>query len=1604
VVVILLSKGGRGLSKRNTNDVRARKEVEVDQRKNGYNPSVSPPESTSFTAFPIVGIGASAGGLEAFTALLENLPTETGIAFIFIQHLASGESMLTDILSRSTSMPVHTIRNNMTVEGNHVYVIPPDKNMTISQDILHLKRKRSTQHRPIDEFLVSLAHDRKNLAIGVILSGTGTDGTEGLKAIYAEGGITFAQDEQSAKYPGMPHSAAASGGVVFILPPKKIAEELVTISRHPRLNHVEKRPVETPEVPTEEDDIRSILSLLKLTFHVDFNQYKASTLNRRIGRRMVIHKIESVRDYVTILRTHAEEQQALYEDLLINVTSFFREPETFQVLVDTVLPEIMKDRPPDTTIRIWVPGCASGEEVYSIAICLREYFDTTRVRAPVQIFGTDINDTNIVKARAGVYAESIVVEVSEARLRRFFTRIDRNYQIIKPLRDMCIFARQDLVTDPPFSNLDMVSCRNVMIYFKPEVQKKILPIFHYALKPRGFLILGVSESIGPFGHLFAPVDGKRGPVYIRKLGPTKITFSTEPSFELVGRIGAKTLPTPEKPLAVVKREVDHILMAKYLPSSVIIDADMNIILFRGDMGPFLSPMPGEASLNLTKVVRSELRVEAQTAFYIARKQETSVRRERLEFQSNGHTRSVNVEVMPLKRSESEEKFFLVIFKETTPLSEAAVGQMSMRSTVAEESLKNRQIKELSNELASTKESLQTIIEEQESTNEELRSASEEVQSSNEELQSTNEELETAKEELQSTNEELNTLNEELAIRNREISRSVNDLNNVFNNTNVAILILDVELRIRLFTPAAEKLFNLIPSDINRPLRDLRLGIKVPNLLREVNRVIDELVSVEREVQTEEGTWCQMRIRPYLTSEKKIDGIVLSFVDITEIFHNQRELEDMAKFPSENPYPVMRINKNGFFMYCNGAAKQILESLKCKTGEVIPERWRTFVDESFDARKKQEFEEHIGGRTFIFVMSPVIDYVNVYGHDITERKKAEEELLQIQNRLSVATKAAKIGIHDYDIVANTVQWDERIREIWGVEPDEPITYETFIENVHPDDRAAVQTEMDKALDPKRGDFYAEYRVINRKNKAVRWVYATGKTFFDDNYNALRLIGTAEDITERKKAEEVLRQQAQLLHLSYDAIVVWRKEGGIEHWNRGAEQLYGYAESEARGRVPHKLLKTIHPVPWPEIEAAMRKHGQWEGELRHYAKDGHEVTVLTRHQLVRGTDGIERILETNRDITERKKWEDKLEHAMSTLERERDILQTVMNGARKIHLVYLDRNFNFVRVNEEYAKTCGYTPNEMIGKNHFVLYPNEENEAIFKRVRDTGVTAQFHDKPFEFTNQPERGVTYWDWTLEPIKAKTGMVEGLVFSLVETTDRKKMEDTIRARVKEAERLAAIGATAGMVGHDIRNPLQSIESAIYLGKDDVNNSSLSDQEKASMNEMFDAIKEQTNYINKIVSDLQDFAHPVTPEKIETNTQQFLEGILASFHFSQNIEVAINVSDNLPQVTIDPDMMRRVLVNLITNSLQAMSTEGKLTINAFRKGNFAYLSVQDTGTGIPEAVKPKLFEPMFTTKSKGQGFGLAVCKKIVEAHHGTITFNSEGENSTVFTIQIPLT
>jgi len=842
--------------------------------------------------FPIVGIGASAGGLEAFRQVLEKLPVDTGMGFVFVQHLdPTHESQLTDLLSRATKVPVAEARNRMVVKSNHLYIIPPNKNMVITGRVLKLtsRVKGPGPHAPVDEFLKSLAETCGRRAVGVILSGTAADGAEGIRAIRAEGGITFAQDERSAKYDGMPRAAVATGCVDFVATPRAIAKELARISRHPYVNHV--RPERAAEMEDSGgDDLNRIFQSLRSVTGVDFAHYKPNTIRRRVQRRMAVHRLHKLNQYTQFLKDHPDELEMLYEDLLIRVTGFFRDAGAFDALKKKVFPKIIDGQRNHEAIRIWVPGCSTGEEAYSLAILLLEYLGDRNGKTPIQMFATDISERALARARTGVFPESIAGDVSTPRLRRHFMRVPGGYQISKTVREMCIFAKQNVAKDPPFSNLDLISCRNVLIYLSPVLQKRVLPIFHYALKPNGFLLLGGSEAITGFEGLFRPQDRKHR-IYAKRAGAARppVDFSLNES--PIGEAPPLQYPAAAVAPAVdIQREADRVLLGRFAPASVLVDDHLEIVHFRGHTGLYLEPSPGSASLNLLKMAREGLFMELRAAIQKARRQGVSIRREGLRVKTNGDTRAVNIEVVPIRSTGLRERHFLVLFEDgdiRTPVVPKARPQKV-------EKLENTAAR-LEQELTATKEYMQSVVEELEDANEELKAANEEIQSSNEELQSTNEELETAKEELQSTNEELTTVNEELQNRNAELGQLNNDLTNVLVSVNLPILLLGPDWRVRRITPAAEKVLHLLPADIGRLVTDLRMPIDVPDLERLITESIDTLSVRTREVQDHDGRWHLLRVHPYRTSENKIDGAVIKLSDIDDIKRSLQQAEDARDF-------------------------------------------------------------------------------------------------------------------------------------------------------------------------------------------------------------------------------------------------------------------------------------------------------------------------------------------------------------------------------------------------------------------------------------------------------------------------------------------------------------------------------------------------------------------------------------------------------------------------------------------------------------------------------------------------------------------------------------
>jgi len=855
--------------------------------------------------FSIVGVGASAGGLEAFTQFLHALPEDTGMAIILVQHLSpKHESALPELLGGATSLSVMQVTEGMEIRPNSIYVMPPNTSMGINvEGKFHLGPRPldRTQHTPIDTFFRSLAEYAQSRAIGVILSGTAADGAVGMREIKSVGGITLVQDPTSAKYDGMPLASISTGAVDLVMPPREIAIELHRISRHPLVRSISaKRPGDDLEV--QDEHLSRIFTMLRNATGVDFTHYKQPTIRRRLQRRMVLHKFTSIEQYIKFLLEKPDEVQSLYADILIHVTRFFREPESFDTLAGIVFPAMMAARQEgsqrDGPIRIWTPGCATGEESYSVAIALMEFMGDERLSVPIQIFATDISDTAIEFARTGLYPSAIAEDVSAERLNRYFTRMDGSYKIIKQVRDLCVFARQDLTRDPPFSKLDLIVCRNVLIYLSSPLQKKLMGMFHYALKPTGFLLLGAAESIGSSSDLFATAD-KQHRLYQRKNAYVRAEMSFAPTEPMKTAVGEPRPGTAHAARTInsVQTDANRLILERFSPPAVILDSDFQIVQFRGRTGTFLEPAPGDASLNVLKMAREGLLYGLRAALNEVRRSGKGSRKTGLKVRHNGDLHDVNLEVVPME-GPSGDRHYLVLFDDATSRGDAegaaAVKNRLKGRKKATDSRQDSRIVRLQQELAASRDYLQSIIQDLEAANEELQSANEEILSSNEELQSTNEELDTAKEELQSTNEELNTVNEELHGGNEELSQSNSDLINILASVQIAIVMVARDLRIRRFTPMAEKVLNLIPTDIGRPIGHIKPNIDCPDLEKLISESIDGMTTVEREVMDRHGNAYAMRIRPYKNEENRVDGAVLALIDVDAQRRQVAETDQMRE--------------------------------------------------------------------------------------------------------------------------------------------------------------------------------------------------------------------------------------------------------------------------------------------------------------------------------------------------------------------------------------------------------------------------------------------------------------------------------------------------------------------------------------------------------------------------------------------------------------------------------------------------------------------------------------------------------------------------------------
>ncbi len=1105
------------------------------------------PDASDAGTCTVVGIGASAGGLEAFSEFLQAVPTDTGMAFVLVQHLDPHHtSALTELLSPRTKQPVIEVSDGTVVRPNRVYVIPPNTNMTMAHGVLRLTPRVETvgRYMPIDAFLCSLAEDRKANAVGVILSGAATDGTLGLTAIKAEGGITFAQDE-SARFDGMPRSAIAAGVVDFVLPPAGIARELSAICRHP----YRKGAAPTGLLPDAPAFLKT-LRLLRAATGVDFSLYKPNTLLRRIERRMVLQNAGGPDQYLELLQQDPAELQALSEDVLINVTEFFRDPQVFEALKEHTIPEVLRQKQPGEPVRVWVPGCATGEELYSIAICLVECMRDAGADFAMHIFGSDLSERSIEKARAAIYGASAVSVLSPERLQHFFVQVESGYQIIRPLRDKCVFAVHNLIADPPFSRMDLVSCRNVLIYLGPGLQQRVINTLFYALQPNGFLVLGKAERPGSLAEHFAPLEGQAN-IYVRKVPTDKAGFGLParvapfPVFRHEEHPAVRGSKLPEEgPPGSLQKQVDRLLLGQYAPPAVVIDDDYRIVEFRGEVEDYLAPDEGEADLDLFRMMRDDVALHLRAAVDEARQKNMGIRLESIRI-FRGGPRTITVAVTPVSPA-GLGRHFLICFEEPSQLGNAPEAPMQNAEAIPEQQEDpQRRAARLEAELASTRRYLQSIIEE-------LRSANEEAQSSNEELQSSNEELQTAKEELQATNEELQTLNAEMDSRNVDLKQLTDDLLNILTSLQTPILLLDSALRIRRFTQISEKLLNLIATDIGRPVSDLKPRINVPDLEEVVRHVVDTLAPLEREVRDREGRWYSLRVRPYRTSDNRIDGAVLQLLDVDNLKRTLEQVRRARDYASaivetvreplivlDSQLRIETANRAFFEAFKTAPEESVKRSVyEVGRGQFDVPKVRELLDRvarhtSVEAVEIEHDFERVGRRTMVLNARSIQEdehtgRILLAIEDVTERKRATEARYR---RLFEASKDG-ILIADAD-TGEITDANPFLEDLFGYRREELVGRK--IPEIEP---LAGNPEVDAVLAQIRGQEMARFPDLLLKSKGGRAVHVevVANRYAQGARNVVQF--NIRDITERRRFERQLQHTQKLESLGLLA-------GGIAH---------------------------------------------------------------------------------------------------------------------------------------------------------------------------------------------------------------------------------------------------------------------------------------------------------------------------------------------------------------------------------------------------------------------------------------------------------------------------
>ncbi len=1495
----------------------------------------------------VVGIGVSSGNLNTLIDFCRSVPEQSGLAILVCLYEDHPHAELLRSLSQLTHDPRLTLlQDGQTLAADRVYLLPPGFTLRITQHTLRLVRmkERRAQRMAIDQMLRTIGDAYGAQSVGVLLAGPGRDGTVGLRALKAAGGLTLVQDPKTAGQAEMLRNAINAGVIDRVLEVKAIPSAIMDYAEHPYLN------IEDGSKDPQEEQLQAIANFLKHKENFDLNQYKEGTVRRRIYRRMSLAGQKTLCGYVSLLEEDPDERRYLMGDLLINVTDFFRDRRAFEALEKFALDPLLQRTEEGAEIRIWVPGCASGEEAYSLAILMAEKIDKVGKDLDLKIFATDVDAEAIRIARGGVYAAEVVNELPDTYIQKYFKSLDdHQYKVHSHLREKISFATQNVYTDPPFSRLDLISCRNLLIYLRRNVQERVLKSFYFALKPNGYLFLGSSENIGGQKDRFKQLSQKWRLFERYDNGEARYVSPPRPSMVtgIAVRKSERDSDKNKKPQGLDLGSVAREALLRKVPPSVVIDADNRVLYVHGDVRNLIRVPEGEPNLDLIRMLDKDLRSRLRSGFFKARQTKAPVvlRSPTLFDDKKQQNPPLQITIRPVDHPELSEEALIVTFEEVM-----AVGlDFHHRNATATASDEEKMIEAMERELNDTRRELQNTIEELETSTEELRAAHEEALSTNEELQSANEELEASTEELRSLNEELSTVNDQLKEKVDEVQTAHNDLENFMSSTNLATIFLDNKLHIKRYTPAAERLLRMGPGDIDRPVMEISRLLIDDETVENARRVLDSMEPVEREVKGDNNRWFVCKILPYRTEDRRIIGVVITYSEITALKQAVKNLEvreyqhaivaklgldalsmtDIDELIDQMAREVAHTldaelckvleydRRTGDFILKAGVGWRGVEigvtrvpgDLDSQAGYAMRERQPVIVE---DLRKEKRFRgpallTRHGAVSGVSCLIPGVDgafgVIGVHTRALRhftkddanfissianllsvaiQRQVTQRILQESEERLNMARSAAGIGIHDCDLTTHLIYWDAKIREIWGIEDSaEPVTYEMFLNGVHPDDRQRVEQVAQAALrHPEDGQFQIEYRVINRRDGQVHWVDVTGKTIFRKD-KAVRLVGTMQDISQRKALEIELHDHAQKLRIAKDSnkfgAFVYDIKTGHQEWDSILFDIWGFDAQEpvTLAMFFEQLHQQDIASTQQEISAALNPSG-----------DGHYHTVYR-----------------------------------------------VINR-----------------------------------KTRVLSWIEASGQVVFQ------------------DGQPHKMI--------------GMI-------IDISERKKLEESLQAAVgKLAHDNVKKNEFIATLGHELRNPLAAINSGIQmmqLGTKDSawalemmsNNVRLI---RSLLDDLLDltritlgkiSLKEEIVDITKLLREsLQSFASKAADKRQ---------------HFNYSL------TDEALYVYGDDTRLEQVFANILTNAHKFTPEGGSIRVQVIKDESYLRIEVDDNGIGIPADKLETVFEPFEQVSpslpgNTGLGIGLSLVKQFIAMHKGSVSVTSKGEGyGSKFCVTLPL-